>query len=383
MSKPFYLFLILSQSLFAHFTPFTGKVTGNRVRLRSGPDLEHPIIKEVHKDELFLVKGEIGNFYIVAPPSNLKGYVFRSYLIDQIVEARNVNIRLQPSTNAPIIGSLKQGTKVSGHISTKNHKWIELDSPKQVSLYISKDYLTKLGGPDLLPNLEKRKAEVEDMLSSCIEDAKAECAKDFSKMHINPIVQRLEKIIRNYTDFPHHLLKAKEVLAALKENYLNKKEFHLNQSQAVKKTPKKVTPKKAPMIKKIPEPAVVAKSPKIPVDDWEKELKSPKLRRWTDVEKDLFLSWRSFHPQKNKEDFYLEQKANATTISGKLAPYNHQVKNKPGDFLILQDGVPIAYVYSTSVDLEKWIGKYINLKVTPRPNHHFAFPAYFVLEMQD
>jgi hypothetical protein len=42
--------------------------------------------------------------------------------------------------------------------------------------------------------------------------------------------------------------------------------------------------------------------------------------------------------------------------------------------------LPIAYLYSTQVDLQGKVGQAVTLQAAPRPNHHFAFPAYFVLE---
>ena len=107
------------------------------------------------------------------------------------------------------------------------------------------------------------------------------------------------------------------------------------------------------------------------------------MRFWDPLEEALFLNWNAFHTEKNLTDFYAEQKANASLLSGKLEPYTHSVKEKPGDYVLRgPEKTPIAYLYSTHVDLEPYAGKIITILASPRPNNHFAFPAYFVLSIE-
>jgi len=42
----------------------------------------------------------------------------------------------------------------------------------------------------------------------------------------------------------------------------------------------------------------------------------------------------------------------------------------------------VAYLYSTQVNLEDFVGKRVTLLVSPRPNNNFAFPAYYVFEVE-
>src|ERR1700721_4079910 len=84
------------------FKPFTGKVAANKVRLRVKPDLESHILRQINKNELLLIAGEEGDFYAVEPPKDTKAYVFRSYILDDRVEANRVNIRLKPQGDPPI-----------------------------------------------------------------------------------------------------------------------------------------------------------------------------------------------------------------------------------------------------------------------------------------
>ena len=94
------------------FSSFTGKVTAKKVRVRALPNLESHVIKELARNEMIVVVGENENFWAIEPPSNTKAYVFRSYIIDNIVEANRVNVRLAPDTESPVIAQLNAGDRV-------------------------------------------------------------------------------------------------------------------------------------------------------------------------------------------------------------------------------------------------------------------------------
>src|SRR5271168_5087155 len=69
------------------FKPFTGKVLANKVRVRVKPDYDSHIFRQIGKNDLLLIVGEEGDFYAVQPPKDTKAYVFRSYILDNVVEA--------------------------------------------------------------------------------------------------------------------------------------------------------------------------------------------------------------------------------------------------------------------------------------------------------
>ena len=87
----------------SHFEAFTGQVAKNRVRMRLNPALDSVIINELSKDDLVVVTNESDEFYEVLPPSQMKGYVFRTYVLDGQVEGSNVNIRLEPDTGSQVV----------------------------------------------------------------------------------------------------------------------------------------------------------------------------------------------------------------------------------------------------------------------------------------
>lgn len=347
------------------FKPFTGKVLSNKVRMRSKADLESHIVRQLGKQDLLLITGEEGNFYAIQPPKDLKTYVFRSYILDGVVEADRVNVRLEPHVDATIIGQLQAGTKVAGIPCATNPKWLEIAPPSGTHFYVAKEYVTYAGGPEFLAEMDKRKTQVETLLSSALCLAEMETKKSFEEMSSEEAVSKLQDIVHNYADFPEAVAQAKEALAVLKETYLQKKISHLEDERIA------VPLNGAAMAKK--QAANSLKSSRINTDD---------MQYWNVVEESLYLSWAAFHAGKKMEDFYQEQKANGTILSGKVETYKQSVKNKPGDYLLKCDQSPSAYLYSTEVDLEKFVDKEVTILVSPRPNNHFAFPAYFVLAIE-
>ena len=126
---------------------FTGKVKKNKVRLRLQPNTDSPVVKELEKGALLLVTGELDDFWAVTPTSDLKAYVFRSFVLDNQIEGNRVNVRLEPNTEAPILAHLNSGDHVEGTICASSNKWLEITPPSTVQFYIAKNYVENLGGP--------------------------------------------------------------------------------------------------------------------------------------------------------------------------------------------------------------------------------------------
>jgi len=362
------------------FKPFTGKLTANKVRVRAKPELDSPIIRQMSKNDLLLVIGEKGDFYAVAPTKESKAYVFRSYILDDVVEANHVNVRLEPHVDSPIIGQLQAGDRVYGTISSLNHKWLEITPPNGTHFFVSKEYVSHAGGPEFLANMEKRKSQVEEMLTSAFHTAEAQCKKPYEEMDPQQAIDQFQTITRNFTDFPEAITQAKEGLALLKETYLNKKiAFLESKAQLSPEVKEELLAKHQAESQEF-----FTDGSKVDPSLWSKRTaKSEHLTFWDTLEESLYLSWTAFHTGKNIDDYYCEQKANATVLTGTIEPYTFDVKNKPGDIHLRDsENSPVAYIYSTQVDLDQYEGKTVSLLVAPRPNNHFAFPAYYVFGVE-
>lgn len=378
----FVLAFIFGPNLFAEelsFTPFTGKVIADKVRMRTSPDLDSYILNQINKDTLLLIVGEKNDFYAVKPSADTKMYVFRSYVIDNVVEANQVNVRLKPDLSSPVLGQVKNKQKVDGVVYQKDNKWLEINPPEGVCFYVAKDYITKAGDSTYYGLMQERKEEVAKILNSAFFLTQAECKKPFDEMEPKKAISQFEAVISGYSDFPEYVQQAKEGLALLQDNYLQKKIAYLESKANIAPEEKEEIFKEVASLKSS---QAQKKSPPLP----ETSLNSPfddknlpsSMKEWVSIEKDVFATWSSFHPEKNVDDFYSEQKANAITIKGTVESYFQNIKNKPGNFILKGENIPVAYLYSIQVDLSKFVGKEVSITVTPRANNNFAFPAYFV-----
>lgn len=364
-----------------NFKPFTGKLTANKVRIRAKADLESPIVRQMNKNDLLLVVGEEGDFYAIEPMKDTKAYVFRSYVLDNIVEASRVNVRLEPHVDAPIIGQLQAGTRVEGTLCSINPKWLEISPPKSAKFYVAKEFVGNAGGPEFLVSMQKRKAQVEELLSSTYMAAEEECKKNYEEMAPQHAIEQFQKIMRSFADFPEATNAAKEGLALLKETYLNKKIAYLEAKAELT-----TSAKEEMLAKHKEENSELFVNDQVKIDPalWKKKAHMGEtLSFWDNIEESLFLSWTAFHTGKSLNEYYAEQKANASVLIGTIERYNYDVRNKPGDYILRgAEDTPVAYLYSTQIDLDQFTGKTVTILASPRPNNHFAFPAYFVFSVE-
>jgi hypothetical protein len=347
------------------FNAFTGKVIGKHVRLRVGADLESQIVREMGKNDLIVVTGENGEFYQVEPLSDMKAYIFRSFVLDNVVEGNRVNVRLFPDLESPVISHLHTGTRIDGVICEEHTKWLEINPPSDTRFFVAKEFIEFAGNPELKVTMDKRLASVNQMMESAKLLTQAEMCKPFEEIDRERVISGFDQIVENYTDFPLYTESAKEHLSAFTESFLQKKIAYLE-----KKT--------AQLSKQVIQEELVDLA-----DAGEMNMNATdRMRAWEHVEESLYLAWSAMHHAKSMNDFYTDQKLSSNVVSGILETYPEPVKNKPGDFVIKEKDVPVAYVYSTHVNLHHLIGKRVNLFVSPRPNNSFAFPAYYVLDAE-
>ena len=70
------------QTAQAAFTPFTGKVTRERVRLRTQPNQDGTIIQEMNRGDMLVVTDDADDYYAVQPPAGIKAFIYRTYVLD-------------------------------------------------------------------------------------------------------------------------------------------------------------------------------------------------------------------------------------------------------------------------------------------------------------
>lgn len=350
------------------FNAFTGKILKNKVRMRLQPSLESSILREMKTGDLVIVVGEKDNFYAVQPPRDIKGYVFRTFVLDGVIEGSRVNVRLEPDLTAPVIAQMNTGDRVIGSISTQDKKWMEIAPPTSTRFYIAKEYIEKIGDVNLMTTMAKRQEEADALIETATATGKLELEKPFDKINLYNSIQDLNIVVTQYKEFPEEVAKAKDLIHSLQDEYARKKES----SKAIEATPIAAIPETKPTIPKLISDNASSNTP-APING--------KMSSWIPIEQDLYELWSEKNPNFTIEDFYQQQSKEMVTLRGIIEPYTRSVRNKPGDYILVNQSnhLPIAYLYSTKVNLQDKVGQEASVSVLPRDNHNFAFPAYFVL----
>ncbi len=195
--------------------PFTGKVIGKKVRMRVSPDLDSQVVRELDKNELVIINGQSGDFFSVQPPKDIKTYIFRSFVLDDIVEGSRVNVRISPDRDAPIVGHLNTGTVINGKICEENSKWIEIPPPETTNFYVAKEFIENIGGTELKAVYDRRRESVTELLDATDLLKHSESRKPFQEVDAERITHNYETIIRDYADFPEQVQQAQKLFRLL------------------------------------------------------------------------------------------------------------------------------------------------------------------------
>lgn len=324
----------------APFNAFTGKVLGNKVRLRLQPNLDSMILRVFQPNDLVVVVGESEEFYAITPPEDIKAFIFRTFVLDGFIEGNRVNVRLEPDLSAPVIAQMNTGDPVKGEISAQDKKWMEISLPASVQFYVAKEYVEKIGDVNVYATLKKESAAQNETVGIASQTAEP-------KLVLLEVVQST----------PAVLAKSDTSLPVCFPDEVVPGEFHSNDDvEAVSK--------------------VIENNTSITPG-----LVNNKMAAWQPVEQSIYEVWAQQNAQAPIEAYYQQQLEEAVTLRGIIEPYNRSVRNKPGDFILVNQAnhLPIAYLYSTQVNLQDKVGFETSVRVIPRDNHHFAFPAYFVL----
>ncbi len=384
----------LSSKTIQAFQTFTGKVTGNNVRIRIAPNLNSTIVTEVNQDDLLLVMDDANDFYGIMPPASMKAYVFRTFVLDNVIEGTNVNVRLGPNLESPIIANLNTGYPIVGTICETNRKWLEIEPPKNARLYITKDYIEYAGDTTYLVTFNERNEAVRDALYSAMEMSQQELGKPFENINFDKVQNRFDAIIAEYPEFSSFVTQANDAATQAKHTYMQKKlAFLENQSSHSSSIWKEKTAHLNDKLSKYEqrvdalEKHVITNTMDVGIDNTmlTDTMSTMITNSWEPKEMRLFETWQLSETDNNNKslnEFYASQSTQARIISGILEPYSALVNNKPGDFIVQKNNVPVAYVYSTTLDLNDHIGEQVTLVGLPRENNNFAFPAYFALSIR-
>ena len=377
------------------FAPFTGAITGLKVRMRTQPGIDSHVVRETSTGEMLAVVDEINEYYAVVPPKGTKGYVFRTFVLNDTIEGERVNVRLYPDIDAPVVAQFNTGDKVSTTVSDMNPKWLTIDLPSTSRFYVAKEYIEKRGDIHLIATIEKRKGEAVHHLSGVSLFAQSEIQKPFEQIDFDKINQKFNHISKEYHDLPVISAQVRETLVVFQDIYVQKKVAFLEGKSDRRAITNEIDPvhlnrlanlgieiKSASVDKPLADTATAASQEIGFSSPMNNELITDKMMVWQPLEESLYHFWAASNSEKTVQEFYTEEQQNASVLTGIVEPYSRPVKNRPGDFLLRCENRPVAFLYSTRINLEKHVGQKVTLIAAPRPNHNFAFPAYFVINVE-
>lgn len=355
------------------FHPFAGKVSKNKVRMRLQPSLDSAVLRELNKDDLLIILSETEDFYGIQAPADIRAYVYRTFVLDNVVEGNHVNVRLEPNLEAPVIVQLNSGDHVDGVISPINGKWLEITTPKSVQFYVAKDFVEKIGEPSLVETITRKRESINRLLESTYQISELELEKPFQQIQMDGIFQNLNKVISDKNNLSEQIEKARSMLTTIQDKYLQKKIAFLEEK------PQNVIVTTFP--------SSHDKQPELANSFQEEPKKNPvtaKMLSWIPQEQSIYKKWLETHPGKTENEFYESEKHAAITLKGLVESYDRTIKNKPGDYILVtgSNRQPVAYLYSTLINLQDLLGEDVILEVVSRPNNNFAFPAYFVIGVE-
>ncbi len=359
------------KSLVQRLEPFTGKVTRNRVRLRVQPHLDAPILKELQRDDCLVINGIADDFYAVQPPQHMKGYVYRTYILDDHIEGNNVNVRLEPDTTSPVVMQLNAGDKVNGMISPINSKWYEIALPESVCFFVAKEFVNKVGDAHVYEDIEKRKNTLDSQFLQIDGAMSEEFKKPFKEIQLAPLAAQLHQIMNYNQDLPPYVERAQSMLQKMQEAYLQKS---MSSQQANFPAPEAAHPQETALAnEKVVDHVPVSQS--APDTDTApfKQMEHRRVQAAID-------SGRA----QTAKDFYALEAKKGLRMKGVVKPFMRNVRNAPGDFVLVnpQTQVVAAFLFSTSINLLDYANKEVTVLCVERPNNDYAFPAYFVISVE-
>lgn len=379
----------------APFTSFAGKIIGSKVRMRTKPTPESHVVCETRNGQLFAVTGEVQDYYAIQPQKGMKGYIFRTFILDGVVEGDRVNVRLHPDIEAPVVAQLQRGDRVETVVSEANNKWLELDLPSTSNFFIAKEYIEKMGPVEMVATMEQRHHEAVHHLSSAFLVAQAQIQKPFEQIDFDTISSKLNDIAAQYHDLSDIAEQAREANAIMQDIYVQKKIAFLESKTQNSQVCMAIDPAHLDRLaklgidipkvhheKNVMEIGEAASNTLGLASTVQTDEVTDKMLVWAPLEESVFHLWIATNGDRPQTDFYQEEERKATILTGIIESYNRPVKNRPGDYILKSENLPVAFLYSTRVDLEKLVGKRVTAIASPRPNNNFAFPAYYVLSVE-
>lgn len=118
------------------------QVIGNRVNLRTRPDLQAEVVGQVNRGDQLAVRSISGDWAEVAPPASIEFWVHSDFIEGGEVTPPRLNVRAGPSINYSVVAVIERGFQVQ---QTGSYgEWLSIRPPDAASVWITRDLLEPL-----------------------------------------------------------------------------------------------------------------------------------------------------------------------------------------------------------------------------------------------
>jgi uncharacterized protein YraI len=121
------------------------KVTGDRVSLRSGPDVNSELLDRAMKGEELVFLGETNGWLAVQAPESLDFWVSGEYVQNGVVQPAKLNVRSGPSPNYSVVCVVSKGDSLA--LRGEFNEWLKIAPPAGSRVWISGDYAEVIEPP--------------------------------------------------------------------------------------------------------------------------------------------------------------------------------------------------------------------------------------------
>lgn len=132
--------------------PAPGTVTGDKVRLRSGPSTNDPSLGHANRGDVLTVVGEQGDWLKVRCPGSAAVYISGKFVSPEgVVTGSGVRIRPTAGTKHAALGKVKKGDRLQ--VLGREGDWCKIRPPAATAVWISSRYV-EIGGVKRAPRTE-------------------------------------------------------------------------------------------------------------------------------------------------------------------------------------------------------------------------------------
>ncbi|MBN2704774.1 MAG: SH3 domain-containing protein [Pontiellaceae bacterium] len=128
-------------------------VTGDRVSLRAEPSLNGDLLDRAMRGDELVYLSETNGWAGVQAPKTLDVWVLGEFIQNNVVLPEKLNVRSGPNLNYPVVAAVTKGDQVE--VRDEFNGWLKIVPPEPCLVWISADYVERINPPVAEPKPEE------------------------------------------------------------------------------------------------------------------------------------------------------------------------------------------------------------------------------------